>query len=205
MSDFLDFSRPRPVRIQSLWLPGLMEEVKASWETDPRNEGLQLQVEGPPGIWIQGDQICVHQVFTNLLSNARKALEGVRQPAIHIRFPKVGKALEVEVEDNGCGMTPEQLHTVFLPFSSSFREGTGLGMSLVFQFVQRMGWDIRIVSQAGMRDHRAPDPAPGDGTTGTGTGALKGLGMPCRPDWKLAHCSYFRTIAGIPSAYQDPP
>jgi two-component system, NtrC family, sensor histidine kinase PilS len=149
VSDFLDFSRPRPVRIQSLWLPGLMEEVKASWETDPRNEGLQLQVEGPPGTWIQGDQICVHQVFTNLLSNARKALEGVRQPTIHIRFPKVGKALEVEVEDNGCGMTPEQLHTVFLPFSSSFREGTGLGMSLVFQFVQRMGWDIRIVSQAG--------------------------------------------------------
>lgn len=149
VSDFLDFSRPRPVKIQSLWLPGLMEEVKASWETDPRNEGLHLSVETPPGTWILGDPICVHQVFTNLLSNARKALEGIAKPAIQIRFPRTGKALGVTVEDNGCGMAPEQLRNVFLPFSSSFREGTGLGMSLVFQFVQRMGWDIRIDSQEG--------------------------------------------------------
>jgi two-component system sensor histidine kinase PilS (NtrC family) len=147
VSDFLDFSRPRPVKIQSLWFPSLVEEVRASWETDPRNEGLQLQVDPPPGSWIQGDPICVHQVFTNLLSNARKALEGVSQPAIRVRFPKVGRSLEVEVEDNGCGMTPEQVHSIFLPFSSSFREGTGLGMSLVFQFVQRMGWDIHVESR----------------------------------------------------------
>ncbi len=149
VSDFLDFSRPRPVKVQSLWLPSLVDEVKASWETDTRNEGLQLWVDAPPETWILGDPICVHQVFTNLLSNARKALEGAAQPALHIRFPKVAKSLAVEVEDNGCGMTPEQLHSVFLPFSSSFREGTGLGMSLVFQFVQRMGWQIRIDSLEG--------------------------------------------------------
>ena len=149
VSDFLDFSRPRPVKVQSLWLPSLVEEVKASWETDTRNEGLQLRVDAPPGVWILGDPICVHQIFTNLLSNARKALEGVPQPSIRIRFSKVGKALEGEVADNGCGMTSEQLRTVYLPFSSSFREGTGLGMSLVFQFVQRMGWDIRIDSLEG--------------------------------------------------------
>ena len=149
VSDFLDFSRPRPVKIQSLWLPSLVEEVKASWETDTRNEGRELTVDVPPDAWILGDPICVHQVFTNLLSNARKALEGVERPALRLRFPRMGKSLEVEVEDNGCGMTPEQLHNVFLPFSSSFREGTGLGMSLVFQFVQRMGWNIRIESHEG--------------------------------------------------------
>jgi signal transduction histidine kinase len=126
-----------------------VEEVKASWETDTRNEGLHLLVDMPPETWILGDPICVHQVFTNLLSNARKALEGVPQPFLHIHFPKIGKSLEVEVADNGCGMSPEQLHSVFLPFSSGFREGTGLGMSLVFQFVQRMGWDIRIDSLEG--------------------------------------------------------
>jgi two-component system, NtrC family, sensor histidine kinase PilS len=147
VSDFLDFSRPRAVKVQSLWLTGLMEEVKASWETDARNEGLQLQMDLPPGAWIKGDPICFHQIFTNLLSNARKALEGVAQPLVRIRFSAVAKGLEVDVEDNGCGMSPEQLHNVFLPFSSHFREGTGLGMSLVFQFVQQMEWDIRIESR----------------------------------------------------------
>jgi two-component system sensor histidine kinase PilS (NtrC family) len=149
VSDFLDFSRPRPVKIQSLWFPNLLDEIRASWETDPRNEGLELVPDQPPEIWIKGDPICVHQVFTNLLSNARKALVGRAAPVIRIRFLKSTKGLEVEVEDNGCGMTPEQLHTIFLPFSSGFREGTGLGMSLVFQFVQRMDWDIRIESTLG--------------------------------------------------------
>ncbi|HWQ08567.1 MAG TPA: ATP-binding protein [Holophaga sp.] len=148
VSDFLDFSRPRPVKIENLWFPNLMEEVRASWETDPRNAGLRLQMEALPEAWIQGDPICVHQIFTNLLSNARKALDGAAQPAIQIVFPKPpGKVLDVEVRDNGCGMTAEQLRNIFLPFSSGFREGTGLGMSLVFQFVQRMGWDVHVTSQ----------------------------------------------------------
>jgi signal transduction histidine kinase len=38
---------------------------------------------------------------------------------------------------------------VFIPFSSGFEEGTGLGMSLVFQFVQQMGWDIQLESTLG--------------------------------------------------------
>ncbi len=149
VSDFLDFSRPRPMKIQSLWLPALIEEVKASWETDARSQGLTLSIEPPPEAWILGDPVCVHQVFTNLLSNARKSLEGVAQPSIRIQFQKYAKNFEVLVADNGCGMTPEQLHSIFVPFSSSFREGTGLGMSLVFQFIQRMGWDIRIESREG--------------------------------------------------------
>lgn len=147
VSDFLDFSRPRPMKILSLWLPALIEEVKASWETDARSQGLALSIDPPPEAWILGDPVCVHQVFTNLLSNARKSLEGITQPSIRIQFQKFAKNYEVIVADNGCGMSPEQLQNVFVPFSSSFREGTGLGMSLVFQFIQRMGWDIRIESR----------------------------------------------------------
>jgi len=48
-----------------------------------------------------------------------------------------------------CGMSEEDLQSLFLPFSGSFEEGTGLGMSLVFQLVQRMGWDIRVDSTKG--------------------------------------------------------
>jgi signal transduction histidine kinase len=96
---------------------------------------------------VLGDPVCVHQVFTNLLSNARKSLDGTAHPSLRIQFQKFAKNYEVVVADNGCGMSPEQLHSIFVPFSSSFREGTGLGMSLVFQFVQRMGWDIRIESR----------------------------------------------------------
>ncbi|MBP1628622.1 MAG: pilS [Holophagaceae bacterium] len=149
VSDFLDFTRPRPVKIQTLWLPSILEDVRASWEMDPRCADLDLLVETVPEIWISGDPLCVHQVLTNLLSNARKAVKETELPAIQIRFKPQHERILVEIRDNGCGMTDERIKTLFMPFSGGFEEGTGLGLSLVYQFVQQMGWSIEVRSTPG--------------------------------------------------------
>jgi len=147
VSGFLDFSKPRPVRIQPLWLPDLVEEARTSFEIDPRNEALLLSLEQVPQVWVGGDPVCAHQVFSNLLSNARKALRFQSVPTLRLSFQREGTSVVGEISDNGCGMGPDQLKSIFLPFSSGFDEGTGLGMSIVFQFVQRMDWDIDVESE----------------------------------------------------------
>ena len=147
LTKFLDFTRPKPVEIRRVYFPDLIEELRASWETDPRAEGLPLGIGPVPEVWVRADPLCAHQIFTNLLTNARKALEGASEPKVHLDFEEDPNHLLVQVHDNGCGMDVEQLRTLFVPFSSTFKEGTGLGMSLVFQFVQAMGWDIRVQSQ----------------------------------------------------------
>jgi two-component system sensor histidine kinase PilS (NtrC family) len=153
VTDFLEFSRPRPMRMQTIRLPDIEEEIRASWETDVRNAGLTLAAGVPPDVWVLGDTSWVHQVFSNLLSNARKALKGAVRPTIRLTYQlRPGRVL-ISVCDNGCGMTEERRRMIFMPFSCGFEEGTGLGMSLVFQFVQQMGWDIEVTS------------APGQGTT----------------------------------------
>jgi len=149
VTDFLDFTRPRPMRLQLIHLPALVEEVRASWETDGRNAGLALEAEPPPDLWFQGDPAWVHQIFSNLLSNARKALKGVQEPTIRFDCRVRPGAVTLSVSDNGCGMSEERRRQIFIPFSSGFEEGTGLGMSLVFQFVQQMGWDIQVASAPG--------------------------------------------------------
>ena len=149
VTDFLDFTRPRPVRLQAIHLPAMLEEVRASWETDGRNAGLALEAAPPPDLWLQGDTSWVHQIFTNLLSNARKALKGVPNPTIRLAYQLRPGAVTLSVSDNGCGMSEERRKQIFIPFSSGFEEGTGLGMSLVFQFVQQMGWDIQVTSTLG--------------------------------------------------------
>ena len=151
VTDFLDLTRPRPARIQGLQLRATLEELRASWETDPRSEGLPLVMDPVPDVTILGDPAWVHQIFTNLLSNARKALKGVADPAIRLQFrawPRVSVVV-VRVQDNGCGMTEARRRAVFVPFASGFEEGTGLGMSLVFQFAQQMGWSILVESTQG--------------------------------------------------------
>lgn len=153
VSNFLDFARPRPPKTEALWLPSLLEDAQASWEMDPRRGALTLERDPAPERWIQGDPICAHQVFSNLLSNARKAVRSTERPSIRLRARTEAEGVAVKVQDNGCGMDAEQLRTLFHPFHGGFAEGTGLGMSLVFQFVQGMGWDIQV------------DSSPGRGTT----------------------------------------
>jgi len=149
VTDFLDFTRPRAARMQAIYLPALAEEVRAAWETDPRKEGIALEMEEPPAVEIHGDASWVHQIFTNLLSNARKALAGVEHPRVQVGFRLEGDRVLASVADNGCGMGEERRRALFLPFASGFEEGTGLGMSLVFQFIRQMGWEIRAESEPG--------------------------------------------------------
>ena len=149
VTDFLDFTRPRPARIQPLRLRAIVEDLRASWETDQRSSGLPLELGVPPDLWVLGDPVWVHQVFSNLLSNARKALKDIPEPFIRLSYQPRGDRLGITVADCGCGMSEQRRRMIFIPFSSGFEEGTGLGMSLVFQFVQQMGWDIQVESSPG--------------------------------------------------------
>lgn len=144
--DFLDFARPSEPKRERRFLPAVMEDVQASWETDPRTEGLVLHMEPVPAVWIETDPVGFHRTLTNLLSNARKAVAGTRRPEVGMGFHLEGAKLQIAVKDNGRGMDAERLRTLFVPFASGFEEGTGLGLSLVYQFVQSMGWEIQMDS-----------------------------------------------------------
>ena len=152
VKDFLDFARPGESKRERCFLPALMDDLQASWEMDFRAEGLPLHIEEPPGIWIETDSVGFHRTLTNLLSNARKAVAEIRRPEVGLGFRLSGPRLWILVKDNGCGMDAERLRTLYVPFASGFEEGTGLGLSLVYQFTQAMGWEIQV------------DSAPGKGT-----------------------------------------
>lgn len=146
LTDFLDYARPRPLKPQALWLPDLLKDLKESWDTDPRNRSVPLHLPPAPRTWISGEPLSFHQVFTNLLSNARKASEGLPGAAVHLHLAALEDHLDAVVADTGHGMTPDQLERIFVPFSSSFKEGTGLGMSLVYQYALRQGWTLKVQS-----------------------------------------------------------
>ena len=86
----------------------------------------------------------------NLLSNARKAVIDTPEPKVHLSCLVSGDNLLVQVRDNGCGMSPEQMERLFVPFAGSFKEGSGLGMSLVYKFIEGMDWQIDVKSESGL-------------------------------------------------------
>ena len=92
----------------------------------------------------------MQQVILHLLLNAADALEGISNPKIILRG-QIGSdsRLTIEVEDNGKGILAEILDDIFIPFFTTKRTGSGIGLSLTRQILTLHGATIRANSQPG--------------------------------------------------------
>ncbi|HSW40578.1 MAG TPA: ATP-binding protein, partial [Acidobacteriota bacterium] len=60
---------------------------------------------------------------------------------------RTGKALELQIRDNGVGIPEENLRHIFDPFFTTNKNGTGLGLSIVHQIVKKHSGTIRVKSE----------------------------------------------------------
>ena len=91
----------------------------------------------------------INQVFMNLLLNAGQAIE--TQGQITLRCGHDGDFVWIEVQDDGCGIAPENKARIFEPFYTSkpIGKGTGLGLSLAWGIVQRHEGTLEVTSELG--------------------------------------------------------
>lgn len=150
VSDFLDFARSEPPTGMVLFLPRVIQEVQSSWEMDPRTAGLHLVTDPVPTVSLRSDPTGLHRALMNLLSNARKAVKDRPDPTVRLSCHVSETSLCLTISDNGCGMASDQLDRLFVPFAGSFEEGSGLGMSLVYKFIEAMDWRIEVESTLGL-------------------------------------------------------
>lgn len=107
--------------------------------------------------WVTGDEAKVGQVVNNLLSNAFKYSNPGASVRLEARQFGEGKhsKYQIAVEDTGIGMSEGFLEHLFEPytretaFSANTRVGTGLGMPIVKNLVQRMNGEISVESELG--------------------------------------------------------
>lgn len=94
-----------------------------------------------------GDPIRLKQACINLLKNAMESITG--RGKIILKLFVQEKKLLIAVKDNGCGMTSEQLRTIFHPFVTYKDHGTGLGLPIVRKIVTAHGGTVRASSTPG--------------------------------------------------------
>ena len=99
------------------------------------------------------DQVKVRQALFNLLGNAREALSDGAIPAPVLTFSAKmqasGHQLVLTVSDNGCGIAPEDLDTLFEPFVTHKPGGTGLGLAFVRRVFRALFGVLGVFSERG--------------------------------------------------------
>lgn len=130
----------------------MIEEQRGLYPTQP------YRFEAEPGDYtLMADRKLLHQIFGNLLGNAARYSPDKRQVTVRLR--REGEVLSLSVADQGIGIVPQDLATLFEPFKRGSNvgaiSGTGLGLSIVKQSVELHGGTIDVES------------APGRGTTFT--------------------------------------
>lgn len=91
----------------------------------------------------------LNQVFINILVNAAQAIEKMGE--IRILTKAVNGHVQVHISDTGCGISEENLTKIFDPFftTKGVGKGTGLGMNIAYNIIQKHRGDIRVKSRVG--------------------------------------------------------
>ena len=110
---------------------------------------LELRVE-PLSLGLNADRDLIEQVLLNLLQNAEHAVQGQLEAKVSVlaRLNRHGRVV-IEVSDNGPGVAPELADKVFVPFFTTRREGSGVGLALTRQVMLAHGGSVVL----GRSDH----------------------------------------------------
>ncbi|HSI59240.1 MAG TPA: PAS domain-containing sensor histidine kinase [Ideonella sp.] len=114
--------------------------------------GVTVHHERPPSaVRVLGNEQRLRQVFVNLLSNGCKYNRPQGRLSVSYRFG--GDGVMVDLQDQGLGLTPEQIKELFQPFRrlhrAGDRPGTGLGLVIAKSAVEQVGGRIEVASRPG--------------------------------------------------------
>jgi two-component system nitrogen regulation sensor histidine kinase NtrY len=104
----------------------------------------------PDNLTLSADSELIEQVIINLLLNAKYAIKNIQKPEISIRSytDDRGKVI-IRIEDNGPGISKEIQDKIFIPFYTTKKDGSGIGLSLSRQIMRSHFGSITVVSKEG--------------------------------------------------------
>lgn len=134
-------------------LAALAREVAREWTPRALAAGMDLGFEGEQSLMIEGDQLQLREAMTNLIDNALRYTP--RGSAITLRVYRTPKGKHLAVEDNGPGMSVDDLAHVFQRFWRGSQQpgGCGLGLAIVQEISRRHGGEasVELATPRGLR------------------------------------------------------
>ena len=154
ISHLRTFGRAAPVTFEAVDVDEVIERALSLMQEQLRLRAIEVDLElCPEELTVQGNPIQLEQIFINLLTNARDALDEVPEARRKIRIVSSLERDRIRVvfEDTGPGIPAETATRVFDPFftTKEVGTGTGLGLSITYSIVKEHGGEIALSKTPG--------------------------------------------------------
>lgn len=128
----------------------LLEDIKEKFTLMFDNKNAELIIEEPDDeIFINGDYNRLNQVLVNMIKNSVEALDKNKESLIKIYTIETSNYINIIIEDNGVGISKENLKRISEPFFTTKQNGTGLGVNLSKEIIKSHGGTLEYDSAEG--------------------------------------------------------
>jgi signal transduction histidine kinase len=149
LNGFLRFARPDELRLQPLRLETVVSDIVTTIAPEAERMRITVRSECPHNLPdVNADAAMLRQAVLNLALNACQAMPDGGILKIACRAGARGR-VEVDVEDTGVGIAPENLQKIFDLYFTTKETGTGIGLSMVYRIVQLHDGEVEVQSTPG--------------------------------------------------------
>ena len=133
-------------------LAGVVSDTVRLIEHQAAERGVILKVRSvPDNLWVRADRVHIQQVILNVALNAIDAMQSLPLGARKLEFyvNRHNGNITVSIKDTGTGIPEDKLDSIFEPFVTTKKQGTGIGLSIARTIVNTYGGKIWAENEAG--------------------------------------------------------
>ena len=129
----------------------LVTEVKHFFSKELEKENIQLIVDAVDQFPIYADKNLTMQALINLMKNAIESMDNMKNgKMIRLSAGHDGHQFtNLHIADSGCGIPPDETDKIFIPFFSTKKGGSGIGLSIAHQIIQKQKGNLTFASGLG--------------------------------------------------------
>jgi len=127
----------------------IFQRIHTLMDTAIKGTGISFTSDiEPKDLELATDPDLLEQVLINILNNAMQSLAGSKAGKVSVRahIDALGRAC-IRISDNGPGIPEEVQEKIFVPFFTTKKDGSGIGLSISQQIIRALGGTISVSSQ----------------------------------------------------------
>ena len=151
VKDYRTISNVPIPKLKPVNVKGFLSEILVLMSSNVKEAQVEIKMLPiPANATIKIDRKLIEQVLINLINNSIHAMEGIKNPLIKLSCIVEQDKTLILVSDNGKGIEENIMNQIFIPFYTTKKNGSGIGLSLSKNILKKHGGNLLVSSEVGL-------------------------------------------------------